>query len=100
MKSILLPGLLSMLMAVGCTPFKMSVSDDLKTNHDEYEVKGATGFFIKQKLSFGEYKTEHVKRSWTKGSSSFSGFGFGYPGTENYTNIISTEYIHRKRTVF
>src|SRR5262245_9753527 len=78
----------------------MSVSDDLKTSHDEYEVKGANGFFIKQKLSFGEYKTDHVKRSWTKGSSEFSGFGFGYPGTENYTNIISTEYIHRKQTVF
>lgn len=82
-----------------CQPFKLAVSNDLKSAHDEYEVKGKDGIMIKQKLSFGEYKTVKVKRSWTKGNSGLTGFGFGTPYQENWVNIISTEYINKKQTV-
>jgi hypothetical protein len=92
--------LLFLALFVSCAPFKMSVSDELKASNDEYNVKGRNGILIKQKLSFGEFRTEIVKRSWTSGTSTTRGFGFGYPGTADYTNIISNEYIRRKQTVF
>jgi hypothetical protein len=50
--------------------YKMAVSDELKSSHDEYAVQGRQGILIKEKLNFGEYSTTKVKRSWTKGSSS------------------------------
>ena len=86
-------------IVTGCAPFKLAVSDDLKSAHDEYEVKGKDGIMIKQKLSFGEFTTTKVKRSWTKGNSGRTGIGFGSPYQDNWVNIISTEYINRKQTV-
>jgi hypothetical protein len=80
--------------------FKLAVSEDLKKAHDEYKVKGRQGILIKQKLSFGDYSSSVVKRSWTKGGSSYFGLGAGTPGTNDHTNIISMEYQNRKQTVF
>lgn len=100
MKAVLFTLVAATIMAGSCSTPKIAVSDDLKSGHDEYAVKGRQGLLINQKLSFGNYKTQRVKRSWTKGSSTYSGFGFGHPGTEDYTNIISNEYIRRRQTVF
>jgi hypothetical protein len=80
--------------------FKMAVSDELQKANDEYKVKGRQGILIKQKLSFGEYNTSTVKRSWTKGGGSYFGLGAGTPGTNDHTNIISLEYVNRKQTVY
>ena len=89
----------AILLLSSCAPMKMSVSDDLKSATDEYTVKGLQGILINQKLSFGDYKTSKVKRSWTKGSQSRTGIGLGGTPTEDWVNIISTEYIRRKQTV-
>jgi hypothetical protein len=97
MKSILYTFLI--LFFASCGTAKLAVSDDLKSSHDEYTVKGKDGILIRQKLSFGEFKTTKVKRSWTKGHSGRSGFGFGNPYQDDYVNIISTEYINKKQTV-
>lgn len=64
----------------------------------EMPVKGRQGFLVKQKLSFGEYNTTSVKRSWTKGSTSRKGFG-GYRADGTYDNIISMEYTKKKQTI-
>lgn len=59
------------LLSVGltqCKPFKIAVSDELKSGR-ELSVKGRNGIMINQKLSFGEYKTEKISRSWTEGSN-------------------------------
>ena len=84
---------------MSCGTAKLAVSDDLKSSHDEYTVKGKDGIMIKQKLSFGEYKTTKVKRSWTRGNNNRRGFGFGSPYSGDYVNVISTQYINRKQTV-
>jgi hypothetical protein len=91
--------LLSVLLLSGCTPFKISVSDELRSNHDEYTVEGRQGILIKEKLNFGEYRTTGVKRSWTKGNSSRSGIGWGGTAQYEWVNIISTEYINKRQTV-
>ncbi len=92
--------LLFFITIASCTPFKMTISDELKASNDEYTVKGRNGILVKQKLSFGEFRTAVVKRSWISGGSTVRGFGFGYPGTADYTNIISTEYIRRNQSIF
>lgn len=59
---------LAILFFNACTPFKISVSHEL-SNATELPVKGRNGILINQKLSFGEYKTEKVNRSWTEANS-------------------------------
>ena len=82
-----------------CAPGKLVVSDELKASHDEYSVKGTQGILIKQKLSFGAFKTTTVKRSWTRGGSSRTGLGWGGPTPEDWVNIISMEYINKRQTL-
>lgn len=88
-----------LLVLASCTPMKMAVSDDLKAGHDEYAVKGRQGNLLKQKLSFGEYQTTKVKRSWTRGSFGRTGIGTGGTAQQEWVNLISLEYVNRKQTV-
>lgn len=82
-----------------CTPMKIAVSDDLQSSHDEYNVKGRQGILINQKLSFGEFQTTKVRRSWTKGSSGRTGIGWGGTAQHEWVNLISLEYINKKQTL-
>lgn len=66
MKKNILAAVLVALLFTNCTPFKIAVSDQL-TNTPELAVKGRNGLKINQKLSFGEFKTDKVNRSWTEG---------------------------------
>lgn len=95
MKQILpvVAGLL--VIASSCSTPKIALNGEGFT---EMPVKGRNGFLIKQKLSFGDYKTTSVKRSWTKGGTARKGFG-GYRSDGTYDNIISMEYTNRKQTV-
>jgi hypothetical protein len=87
-----------LLILANCTPGKMSVSEDLKSQHDAYKVKGRNGTRIKQKLSFAEYATTEIKRSWTKGNSFRSGIGYT-TARQEWVNIISAEYVNKKQTI-
>lgn len=82
-----------------CTPFKMAVSDSLKQDHDKYAVTGRLGILIKQKMSFGEFYTTSIKRSWTKGGSSQFGIGNVGVTAEQFESLISVEYIKRKQAI-
>ena len=53
-------------LLTSCSTAKMAVDNSQWNNTQELSVKGRQGLLIKQKLSFGEYKTISVKRSWTK----------------------------------
>lgn len=66
--AFIITGLITILSFTACKPFKISMSNDLG-NATELNVKGRNGILINQKLSFGEYKTAKVNRSWTEGSS-------------------------------
>lgn len=86
-------------VVTSCSPFKMTVSDELKNSNDEYAVKGKNGTRIKQKLSFGGYATTSIKRSWTKGNSFRAGAGYWKANQNEWINIISTKYINRHQTI-
>lgn len=92
-------GFATLIMLAGCAPGKMVVSEELKNNNDEYSVKGRNGTRIKQKVSFGEYATNSIKRSWTKGSSTRAGIGYYEGARQEWVNLISTEYINKKQTI-
>lgn len=79
---------------IACSPAKIAVDDASWQQKEELAVKGRNAFLIKQKLSFGEFKTTVVKRSWTKGSS----WGFGI-GVNDWVEQIGIEFSRRKQTV-
>lgn len=88
-----------MILLVACTPFKMSVSDSLQQEHDEYTVAGRQGILLNQQMRFGEFYTTGIKRSWTRSASTGHGIGSMGPQMGQYVNLISVEYLNRKQTI-
>lgn len=66
----------------------------------EHPVKGRQGILIKQKLSFGEFHTLVVDRSWTKGPSVSIGLSQGLPTDADYKRIVTSEKIKKKQTLY
>jgi hypothetical protein len=98
-KSMIVAVFGAMMLMTACAPVKMGVSESLKQDRDEYKVAGRQGLLINQKLSFGEFHTTELKRSWTKGGGSKFGTGTVGATAEDFQNMISIEYIKRKQTV-
>lgn len=63
-------------------------------------VKGRTGILIKQKLSFGEYRTGIVDRSWSKGTALTKGVSVGTPTDEFYQKVITTDVVDKNQALF
>lgn len=63
MKKLIFFSLLSLF--VGCKSPNLLLSPDLKTNTSVFDVKGVQGFQFKQVITYGDYFTSKVKRSWT-----------------------------------
>ncbi len=55
------------LTILACSTPKMMVDENLQTGASIYHVKGRQGWLVNQHLSFGEYQSSKVSRSWTKG---------------------------------
>jgi hypothetical protein len=80
----------------GCSSIPMiALSDDEWKPFSELPVKGRSGFFIRQKLSFGEFRTGSVARSWTKGGSWRAEGSF----PNDWLDRIAVEWVSRKQTV-
>jgi len=86
-------------LLTACSSVKLSLQGDAWNEKEILPVKGRGVAFFKEKLSFGNYATSYVKRSWTRGGNSKYGIGTGMPGTPEYANIISVGYIDRKQTL-
>lgn len=87
------------LALASCGTAKMAVSDNLQADNDAYTVKGRDGVLIKQKLSFGEYSTSLVKRSWTRDRSQrFALQGTGSNPFEK-SDLIAMKYTDRNQTL-
>jgi len=77
---------------------KLAVTDGWNSAH-QYEVKGNKKFLSKQTLNISDARSTYVKRSWTKSSSTRTGFGIGNPNQGDFANIISTEYMSRRQSL-
>ena len=92
MKSYLL-GLAVLVFLAQCRPAKMALNTEHWPAKEEYKVEGKKGIFSKEKLQFGEFHTTKVKRSWTRGTSDKGSL------KDDYTKLISVDYISRKQTI-
>ena len=54
-------------LLVACSTPQIGVDDRLQDNTSLYEVEGRNGWLVNQHLSFGEFQSGKVNRSWTKG---------------------------------
>jgi len=79
---------------------KLSLEGEEWPDVAEYPVKGRQGTLINQKLSFGEYHTLLVDRSWTKGSSSMAGISQGLPTDADYKKLITSEKVKKNQTLY
>jgi hypothetical protein len=79
---------------------KLALTGEEWKDVSEYAVKGRQGILINQKLSFGEYKTLLVDRSWTKGSTVFSGFSYGIPTDAQFQKIIGSNRVKKNQTLY
>ncbi|HSI90139.1 MAG TPA: hypothetical protein VK927_03435, partial [Adhaeribacter sp.] len=77
MKKVNLLFLFFPLLLVHCTPVKMALTDPQWSARKEYAVENRKPLFKKQQVSFGEFRTQEVNRSWTKGYTGSTGFGIG-----------------------
>jgi len=98
MKTLITAAIVS-ISFIYCTPARIALNDNEWHTKTEYAVEGRKNIFSKESLSFGAFHTTKVKRSWTKTNTSHSGFGFGTPGTDQYQNILLTEYINKKQSL-
>ncbi|GAB2777096.1 hypothetical protein GCM10010465_24750 [Actinomadura fibrosa] len=63
-----------------------------------FPVKGRQGLMINQKLSFGDYKTSRVKRSWTRGRNTRIDVLSGQAADPAYPNLVSLNYNNRDQS--
>lgn len=66
---------------------------------ERLDVEGRNGWTFNEKLSFGDYRTVTLKRSWTKGSGAFAGWTVYKPGYNEVEKVIGIEYSQRKQSV-
>lgn len=69
--------------------FKIATGEPLRSQQQDLAVKGRMGIMIKQKLSFGDYRTTMVKRSairkWT--------------GIDGFPGMIWTEHMQGRQSI-
>lgn len=78
----------------------LALEGDEWKNVKEYPVKGKNGIFKKENLTFGEYKSVAVDRSWTRGTEVTSGLTQGIPTDEFYKKIITKDHIDKKQFLY
>lgn len=89
--------LATVMVMVACTPMKpaLSVADTTA-----FPVKGRQGLLIKQKISFGDYQTSVVKRSWTRSGNTRVDLLSGQPHDPNYPNLIAMDYADSDQSFY
>lgn len=90
MKKLVLASLLFASFFSSCTTVKIALDESQWPEKKEYAVTSRKPLFKQQKLTFGDYQTREVKRSWTKGTQGTSGFYIGNAG-------IATNHITKKQ---
>jgi hypothetical protein len=87
-------------VSVQAQSMQLALDDPEWSRFSGHAVEGRTGILIKQKLSFADYHTSVVKRSWTSGSSATSGLSYGLSTDQDYRRLITSEHIRKKQTLF
>lgn len=67
---------------------------------EAFPVAGKNSLFKKESLTFGDFRTVDVDRSWTKGYSVTTGLTQGIPTDQYYKKIITTDKISKKQKLY
>ncbi len=81
-----------------CKPFQPALSYADSTKTEMHPVKGRQGLLINQKLSFADYETSKVKRSWTRGTDGRNTVSAGVAADILYPDLLSLGYAARNQT--
>ncbi len=84
---------------LSCSPLQPALSLNETSKLESYPVKGRQGLLINQKLSFAEYQTSKVKRSWTKGGNTRIEEPWIAPGVY-FPDLISLNYADRQQSFY
>lgn len=87
--------LIGFLLVSSCTPFQPAFNDGAKTPNIVHNVKGRQGLLLNQKLSFGDFYTSKVKRSWTRGTSSRSPINTASVTNFFFPDLFSMEWTSK-----
>jgi hypothetical protein len=98
MKRMMIIAMAGILLTNSCKTPDLALKDGLQAV-ERLDVKGRQGWTLNEKLTFGDYRTVSLKRSWTKGSGAFAGWTAYKPGYTEIENRIGLEYSQRKQTV-
>ena len=88
--------LAGIILLVSCKSPEPALKGDW-SSIQKLEVKGRNGWAFNEHLSFGNYRTVTVKRSWTKGSGAFAGWTVYKPGYNEIEKVIGIDYNQRKQ---
>ena len=89
--------LVGVMCLVACTPMKPALSVE---NTKAFPVKGRQGLMIRQKLSFGDYQTSVVKRSWTRSGNTRVDLISGQAQNPDYPNLIAMDYADSDQSFY
>lgn len=93
MKKVFFTFLVSASLLTGCTTAEMALTGNNWQNKKTYAVENQKPLFKQQKLAFGEFKTQEVKRSWIKGTKGSTGFSYG--GASIYVDRLTKKQTFR-----
>lgn len=99
MNRMILTTLTGIIGMLSCKTPDLALKENEWQSTEKIEVKGRQGWTINEKLSFGNYQTVTLKRSWTKGSGAFAGWTAYKPGFTEVEKKIGVEYSQRKQSV-
>lgn len=92
-----LPLVLLVLFA-GCQVPRIAVDNGRWQASSSFDVKGRNLVLIRQKLSFGNYRTLFVRRSWKRGTTDW-GLGLDAGPSSNWANRLQMDFVRRRQTV-
>lgn len=89
--------LLLCLLLVSCSPMKPALS---VAETSAFPVKGRQGLLIRQKISFSDYETSVVKRSWTRSGNTRVDLISGQVHDPSYPNLIAMDYADSDQSYY
>jgi hypothetical protein len=92
-------GLVLISSVKGFSQPKISLTADIWEKQEEWDVRGRQGFKFKERLSFGQFSTYKIDRSWTKESTWTIGAMRQTLDVPQGTNVISYDHINKKQTL-
>jgi len=85
---------------LSCSPIQPALNLKETGKLESHKVNGRQGLLINQKISFAEYQTSKVKRSWTKGGNTRITAPFISPAGVFFPDLIALNYADRHQSFY